>query len=212
MSALINRKNGTNVELDWKKFYRDAGGCTFCCGTSPAGCTGGCNGESISHMLAYMRDHGIKEQNSATVHKLASFVKMTASTKTDLIRKIKRALIDSGVVVFGSPWYSDPNSGWNRCLSCNSFTLRNPDKTGPYGASSSQTNCAQWQKADLTRHGGHAWIITGWNDNKAGGAFEIQSSHGRDWGSDGRCWLPYSFMGLTSPWGGYYKPVYGGTV
>jgi len=41
-------------------------------------------------------------------------------------------------------------------------------------------------------YGGHAMCIVGYDDNKDGGAFEIQNSWGTEWGSNGYIWIRYS--------------------
>ena len=38
---------------------------------------------------------------------------------------------------------------------------------------------------------GHALCVTGYNDNKYGGAFEVMNSWGRKWGNGGYIWIPY---------------------
>jgi C1A family cysteine protease len=38
---------------------------------------------------------------------------------------------------------------------------------------------------------GHALCVVGYNDNKAGGAFEVMNSWGRKWGNGGYIWIPY---------------------
>lgn len=48
--------------------------------------------------------------------------------------------------------------------------------------------------------GGHAMVVIAyddWYDNYDGskGAFKILNSWGKSWGSDGYCWLPYSYVG-----------------
>jgi hypothetical protein len=39
--------------------------------------------------------------------------------------------------------------------------------------------------------GGHAMCVIGYDDNKAGGSFEIMNSWGESWGDDGYCWVKY---------------------
>lgn len=39
--------------------------------------------------------------------------------------------------------------------------------------------------------GGHAMCVVGYDDNKYGGAFEIQNSWGTDWGNGGYIWVRY---------------------
>jgi len=41
--------------------------------------------------------------------------------------------------------------------------------------------------------GGHAITITGYDDNKYGGAFKIINSWGQGWGDNGYFWMPYAF-------------------
>jgi C1A family cysteine protease len=60
-----------------------------------------------------------------------------------------------------------------------------------------------WQRAVLddgvwsgyysgTVNGGHAMCLIGFDDNKAGGAFEIMNSWGDDWGDKGFFWIKYT--------------------
>ncbi|MDR2482165.1 MAG: C1 family peptidase [Treponema sp.] len=44
-------------------------------------------------------------------------------------------------------------------------------------------------------HGGHAMCVTGYDDSKYGGAFEVQNSWGDDWGDKGFIWIPYQVFG-----------------
>jgi C1A family cysteine protease len=39
---------------------------------------------------------------------------------------------------------------------------------------------------------GHALCVVGYDDNRYGGAFEIQNSWGTDWGNGGYTWIPYA--------------------
>ncbi|MGB0984437.1 MAG: C1 family peptidase [Saprospiraceae bacterium] len=39
--------------------------------------------------------------------------------------------------------------------------------------------------------GGHAMCVIGYDDNKAGGSFEIMNSWGESWGDRGYCWVKY---------------------
>ena len=51
-----------------------------------------------------------------------------------------------------------------------------------------------WQPVENpnTNHGGHAMCVVGYDDNKHGGAFEIQNSWGTDWGNGGYIWIRYA--------------------
>jgi len=42
------------------------------------------------------------------------------------------------------------------------------------------------------KYSGHAMCVIGYDDNKYGGAFEIQNSWGTWWGNDGYIWITYS--------------------
>ncbi len=44
-------------------------------------------------------------------------------------------------------------------------------------------------------YGGHAMCVVGFDDNKFGGAFEIQNSWGTYWGKDGYIWIKYEDFG-----------------
>lgn len=50
-----------------------------------------------------------------------------------------------------------------------------------------------WDKTKgwLYPTGGHAMAVIGYDDEKFGGAFEIQNSWGADWGNDGYVWVKY---------------------
>ena len=41
-------------------------------------------------------------------------------------------------------------------------------------------------------YGGHAMCVVGYDDNKYGGAFEIQNSWGTEWGNGGYIWISYA--------------------
>lgn len=41
------------------------------------------------------------------------------------------------------------------------------------------------------KYGGHAMVVVGYDDNKYGGAFEIQNSWGTKWGNEGYIWIKY---------------------
>ena len=45
-------------------------------------------------------------------------------------------------------------------------------------------------------YGGHAMCVVGYDDNKYGGAFEIQNSWGTNWGNNGYIWITYTDFAL----------------
>ncbi len=50
-----------------------------------------------------------------------------------------------------------------------------------------------WEPTEepLQSYGGHALCVIGYDDEKFGGAFEIQNSWGTEWGNQGYCWIRY---------------------
>jgi hypothetical protein len=42
------------------------------------------------------------------------------------------------------------------------------------------------------KHYGHAMVVVGYDDDKHGGAFEVQNSWGTNWGNDGYIWITYN--------------------
>ena len=50
-----------------------------------------------------------------------------------------------------------------------------------------------WQPTEsyTVTYGGHAMCVVGYDDNKYGGAFEIQNSWGTNWGNNGYIWIKY---------------------
>lgn len=54
---------------------------------------------------------------------------------------------------------------------------------------------AIWRKKEVDSIvGNHAMCIVGFDDNKAGGAFEVMNSWGTEWGDKGFFWLPYDML------------------
>jgi hypothetical protein len=56
-----------------------------------------------------------------------------------------------------------------------------------------QDQFKRWRPAESprNRYGGHAMCVVGYDDNKAGGAFEVLNSWGTNWGGGGFVWIPY---------------------
>lgn len=57
-----------------------------------------------------------------------------------------------------------------------------------------QPGGAVWQPRENpnSSYGGHAMCVVGYDDNKYGGAFEIQNSWGTSWGDNGYIWITYN--------------------
>lgn len=51
-----------------------------------------------------------------------------------------------------------------------------------------------WQPVESSNqtYTGHAMTVIGYNDNREGGAFELQNSWGTDWGNGGYIWVKYA--------------------
>lgn len=47
------------------------------------------------------------------------------------------------------------------------------------------------EESNQALYGGHALCVVGYDDNKSGGAFEIQNSWGNTWGNQGYIWIKY---------------------
>jgi hypothetical protein len=54
-----------------------------------------------------------------------------------------------------------------------------------------------WRPRENSRifYGGHALCVVGYDDDKDGGAFEVQNSWGRKWANGGYVWIPYTVFG-----------------
>lgn len=54
--------------------------------------------------------------------------------------------------------------------------------------------CEIWEPTNEdynNSHNGHAVVVTGYDDEKYGGSFEILNSWGKEWGKNGYCWIKY---------------------
>ena len=81
------------------------------------------------------------------------------------IQSVKKAISEKKPVVFGMvspPSFMGAKGVWN--------PTEQPDKS----------------------FGGHAMCVVGYDDNKEGGAFEIQNSWGQQWGNEGYIWIRYA--------------------
>lgn len=222
LSALRHKRGLGNARFNAKKLFEDSGG-KICggpdCNHTSCNCSD-CPPFSMTAVLSEMRAAAVGKvgvqllDNNPTVvggtnygctsrspdsgmYKIARFTELGGGGQTvaQIINKIKRAIHEHGAVYMASIFYSN----WNQCRSADNFILR------PHGSETSAM--------------AHAWVLTGWNNAKGdGGCFEIQSSHGCDWGAGGRGWIPYSYLRATWPSGSnapryrYWEVEWGGSV
>lgn len=188
------------ARYDAKQLFLDAGG-KVCggadCNQASCNCTD-CPPFSMTKVLKRLRDNGVNRiDNDASIvggvnygcktrspdsilQKLTSYSELGGSgvAVSTIIKRIKRAIHENGAVYMASIFYSN----WNQCRAQDNYILR------PHGNETSPL--------------AHAWVLTGWDNSKGdGGCFEIQSSHGCDWGNNGRGWIPYSYLRATWPGG-----------
>jgi hypothetical protein len=134
-----------------------------------------------------MRDHGIAKRpavektmefrdiplsmfNAARRYPISGYVRLFSNprgepgTISDRVTPVKKAIAENKPVIIGM---NCPDSFFN------AKDVWRPSES-PYG-----------------NYGGHAMCVVGYDDNRHGGAFEIQNSWGTDWGNDGYIWISY---------------------
>lgn len=109
-----------------------------------------------------------EESSKASPYRIKDFLALNETfgtiTKNEVI-KIKKSLTENKPVVFSI-----------RCFPSLSYV--------------SGSGIWNTQPGETT-NGGHAMCIIGYNDNKAGGAFEVMNSWGTNWGNGGFWWISY---------------------
>ncbi|MAD98417.1 MAG: hypothetical protein CMB99_13920 [Flavobacteriaceae bacterium] len=101
--------------------------------------------------------------SKASNHKIVSFEKLARwNNPVNLVGKVKKAISEKNPVVIGLFKFSSLKTDYN-----NVWIPSN----GSYG---------------------HAMVVVGYDDNKAGGAFEIMNSWGTRFGRNGFFWIKYS--------------------
>ncbi len=68
----------------------------------------------------------------------------------------------------------------------------NPVVIGMSVSSSFYSVSDVWSGVQEGAEGGHAMVVIGYDDNKAGGAFELLNSWGTNWGNSGFIWVRYA--------------------
>lgn len=119
----------------------------------------------------------------ASLYKIDDYYTLFNSNEYDSkvkIRKVKKAIHENCPVIISMEVYD-------------SF-----DRTGEL-----------WNGVKNGKMGHHAMCVIGYDDNKYGGAFEIQNSWGDDWGNDGFVWVKYKDFCNNVKWAYemYMKPA-----
>lgn len=141
-------------------------------------------GSSISHALQLLRETGVpsyrsfaedcpaglppKLQSQAAEHKIKDFSRLfNLNDSAELkVRVVKKALAEQRPVVIG---------------------MKNPPSFRK------QRGLELWEPSEdpQTIRNGHALVVVGYDDQRHGGAFELQNSWGEGWGKDGYIWVRY---------------------
>lgn len=211
MGVLAARKNLGRWRFNPKKLFQDMGGrdclngagnCdhSLCPGENPAKAVNWAANTGVQRIddnatFVSGTNYSCKYRDVTADHDMFKLGRTelggSGKTMTTIINDIKRAIYNNGVVYMASIFYTN----WNSCRGEDNHILR------PHGNDNSSL--------------GHAWILTGWDNARqvpntaamgslAGqkvGCFQIQSSHGCDWGVNGRGWIPYSYLRTNWPSG-----------
>jgi C1A family cysteine protease len=147
--------------------------------TSDVGCT---YGTSISDALEIMKTKGVPKFNDMNVscpssisldvfnkaenYKIKDYAKLfdVYDIESIKIQAVKKSLSESKPVVIGMKCPTSFNNA-------KGYWVPTEDASSDFG--------------------GHAMCVIGYDDNKYGGAFEIQNSWGSWWGNDGYIWIKY---------------------
>jgi len=92
----------------------------------------------------------------------------------------------------GSDFWSDTNR-----VSCRAYQTKWKDEYLADVDCYELTNnpfaiCDNHRPSDYNESGGHAMVVIAYDDTQYGGAFQILNSWGRDWGDNGKVWIPYN--------------------
>ncbi len=119
------------------------------------------------HLFREAIQHKIDDYNLLFIERTDSRRRIIHSVANNVkIRKIKKALCENRPVVMAIETHPSFHQNGQEVWS---GTLSNIDTIG-------------W----------HALCVVGYDDNKYGGAFEIQNSWGTDWGNQGYIWMRYN--------------------
>ncbi|MCF8435064.1 MAG: C1 family peptidase, partial [Crocinitomicaceae bacterium] len=154
-----------------------------------------CSGSISTDCAQRMKDYGVPKMAEFSIdcpidlpkniyhlaqeHKIKAYVKLFDNTMynevndKEKIQFVKKSISEKYPVVISMIC---PNSFMDKKMYGNDLWLPTEDLN-------SQIN---------HQHGRHALCVVGYDDEKYGGAFEIQNSWGTDWGNEGYVWIKYS--------------------
>jgi hypothetical protein len=150
----------------------------------------GKKGAVISYALDFMKETGIAKRDPVeTPRATTAFETIPLST----FNSAKRYTI-SGYTRLFSNWRGVPGSISERVPPVKkSLSEGRPVLIGMNCPESFNYAKDIWQpnESEYIDHGGHAMCVVGYDDDKHGGAFEIQNSWGTSWGNEGYIWIGY---------------------
>ncbi|WP_316811053.1 C1 family peptidase [Pedobacter heparinus] len=143
-------------------------------------CTGG---SVISYALEIMKQQGSIPHKSLPVT-------CTPSISEDQLSMAASSKIKDYMKLF----YVDGTAEFKIQSVKKSIAEKKPVVFGMLCPNSFMTAKEVWQPTEepLTSQGGHAMCVVGYDDEKFGGAFEIQNSWGTRWGNMGYIWIKYA--------------------
>ncbi len=148
-----------------------------------AGDTGCKEGSSISEALELVKNTGVPKYTEMTEVNCPTSIPSTVYLSAG-----KYKIIDYASV-FGL--YDD--SKFKISSTKKSISQNNPVLIGMNTPDSFYYVDSLWTPTETTTDfGGHAMCVIGYDDDKFGGAFEIQNSWGSEWGNGGYVWIKYA--------------------
>ncbi len=140
-------------------------------------------GASIKYALDIMKEKGVPKYNDLSINCPNSII-------SSLYTKASKYKIKSYAKLFGK---FDGNN-YKISATKKSIAEKKPVVIGMKCPSSFSYTSGCWSPTENHNNhfGGHAMCVIGYDDNKYGGAFEIQNSWGENWGNKGYIWIKYS--------------------
>ena len=148
----------------------------------------GQSGSSISNALDYMKNAGVVKR--LPIEKTMRFENIALS----MYSAARRFPISGYVRLFSNP-RGEPGTISERVPPVKlSLAQGKPVIIGMNTPGSFHRAKDVWRPVESPNkvHGGHAMCVVGYNDDRYGGAFEVQNSWGTMWGNGGYAWITYS--------------------